>query len=216
MIEKIVTSKTRVKILNLFLTHIDDRYYLRELERVLNESLSPLRRQLVKLEKMGILTIEEEANLKYYRLNKNFAGMEDLRRLVLGSEAVAVSKVEHLTPETVVQGLALDKTAPAPKRVKYDLAVLTLVSIFVLITAVFVVYTGTKNIKQVANLVSAERSAEIGSRIVKTKEPVSPASLKSPDEMISRRWKVQSGGFPVLSSGETGLDLDKEKTSKEL
>ena len=64
MIEKLVTSKTRIKILNLFLSHIDDRYYLRELERMLDESLSPLRRQLVKLVNMGILIVEEEANLQ--------------------------------------------------------------------------------------------------------------------------------------------------------
>ncbi|MEK6733127.1 MAG: transcriptional regulator, partial [Candidatus Omnitrophota bacterium] len=61
MIEKLVNSKTRIKILKLFLSHIDDRYYLRELERMLEESLSPLRRQLVKLTRMGILVVEEEA-----------------------------------------------------------------------------------------------------------------------------------------------------------
>ena len=65
MIEKLVNSKTRIKILKLFLSHIDDRYYLRELERMLEESLSPLRRQLVKLTRMGILVVEEEENLKY-------------------------------------------------------------------------------------------------------------------------------------------------------
>jgi len=83
MIEKLVNSKTRLKILKLFLSHIDDRYYLRELERLLGESLSPLRRQLVKLTNIGILITEEEANLKYYKLNKDFEGLEELRELVL-------------------------------------------------------------------------------------------------------------------------------------
>ncbi len=91
MIEKLVTSKTRIKILKLFLSHIDDRYYLRELERLLDESLSPLRRQLVKLANMGILITEEEANLKYYRLNKNFEGLEELKELVLEKKRLASS-----------------------------------------------------------------------------------------------------------------------------
>lgn len=95
MIEKLVTSKTRIKILNLFLSHIDDRYYLRELERMLDESLSPLRRQLVKLTDMGILIIEEEANLKYYRLNKNFEGLEELKGLILGKEVIASERNER-------------------------------------------------------------------------------------------------------------------------
>src|SRR3990167_9984943 len=89
MIEKLVNSKTRLKILKLFLTHIDDRYYLRELERMLDESLSPLRRQLVKLTQLGILIVEEEANLKYYKLNKGFEGLEELKRIVLESQNYA-------------------------------------------------------------------------------------------------------------------------------
>ena len=86
MIEKLVTSKTRINILKLFLSHIDDRYYLRELERMLGESLSPLRRQLVKLAEMGILITEEEANLKYYRLNKNFEGASVSDSLIKSGE----------------------------------------------------------------------------------------------------------------------------------
>ncbi|MDP2921798.1 MAG: winged helix-turn-helix domain-containing protein [Candidatus Omnitrophota bacterium] len=88
MIEKLVNSKTRLKILQHFLSHIDDRYYLRELERMLEESLSPLRRQLLKLEAMGILTVEEEANVKYYKLNKDFEGLEELKTMVLGQEVL--------------------------------------------------------------------------------------------------------------------------------
>ena len=89
MIEKLVTSKTRIKILELFLSNIDYRYYLRELERMLDESLSPLRRQLVKLTRLGILIVEEEANLKYYKINKNFEGLEELRGLILRKDGIA-------------------------------------------------------------------------------------------------------------------------------
>jgi DNA-binding transcriptional ArsR family regulator len=216
MIEKIVTSKTRVKLLKLFLTHIDNRYYLRELERLLNESLSPLRRQLIKLEKMGILVIEEEANLKYYRLNKNFTGMEELRRLVLGQENISIKQVFEAKPRTlavrglasntnstnsttVVQGLALDKA-------KYDLLILLIVSLFVLGAVSFVVYTSTKNIAQVASLISEK--TDQGSAMAFHKK----AMATLPDEMVSKRWKVRLGNVPVFSSGETG----GEKRGEEL
>ena len=132
---------TRIKILKLFLSHIDDRYYLRELERMLEESLSPLRRQLVKLTRMGILVVEEEANLKYYRVNKNFEGLEDLKKIILekmGSEVIKANE-----PETVMSRsediVEIDTTVP--KQFRYDLVLLSFISLFVLTTAVFVVYS---------------------------------------------------------------------------
>ena len=208
MIEKLVTSKTRIKILNLFLSHIDDRYYLRELERLLDESLSPLRRQLLKLTSMGILITEEEANLKYYKLNKNFEGLEELKRLVLGKEIAAlasetqstcqVSQLAHLTGGQEAQAVS------TPKQFRYDLAILSFVSVFVLATAMFVVYANNKNIKIVSGLVVKNQGAELTN--------VHSATPASNGEMASRKWKVMPGNIPVLSSGEAGGD----KKSKEL
>lgn len=202
MIEKLVTSKTRIKILKLFLSHIDDRYYLRELERMLEESLSPLRRQLVKLTSMGILIVEEEANLKYYRLNKNFEGLEELKEVVLGkSQPVSIPIADRAVP------VPIGDRDRSPMQFRYDLAILSFISIFVLITAMFVGYTNMKNIKQVAKMISGEpfsppRSPTAASEVL----PVSNG------EMASRRWKIMPGNVPVFSTGETG----EEKKSKEL
>ena len=205
MIEKLVTSKTRIKILNLFLSHIDDRYYLRELERMLDESLSPLRRQLVKLVNMGILIVEEEANLKYYKLNKNFEGLEELKELVLGkSEPVPI-------PIPIAdRAVPIGDRDRSPRQFRYDLAILSFVSVFVLATAMFVVYANNKNIKQVANLIS-NSGAE--NRRGGLNLPYGSATPAGNGEMASKKWKVMPGNVPVLSSGgEAGED----KKSKEL
>ncbi|MHC4124061.1 MAG: winged helix-turn-helix domain-containing protein [Planctomycetota bacterium] len=210
MIDKIITSRTRAKLLKLFLNNIDDRYYLRELERRLDESLSPLRRQLVKLTKMGILIIEEEGNLKYYRLNKDFAGIEELRRLVLGREFLAqpassLNKgLEEKPGEPVEQKKVEALRSSNNKHARYDIVVLTIIAFFVLATAVFVVYTSTRNIKEVAGLISE----------TSTPSPVftsRKATATRPDEMISRHWKVLPGGVPALSSRETGGGIDRSK-----
>ncbi|MFH1854019.1 MAG: winged helix-turn-helix domain-containing protein [Candidatus Omnitrophota bacterium] len=204
MIEKIVTSKTRVKLLNLFLTHIDDRYYLRELERMLDESLSPLRRQLLKLVEMGILITEEEANLKYYKLNKSFEGIEELRKLVLGQDHVAAASYlsRAQSRDAAQQPMAAQGAATTtqpdripPKRVRYDLDVLTVVSIFVLVTAVFVLYTSTSSMKQVTRLISSKPAENISKTIAKPTRP---------EEMVSKKWKVLPGNYPAFSTGETG------------
>lgn len=204
MIEKIITSKTRVKLLNLYLTHIDDRYYLRELERMLDESLSPLRRQLIKLVKMGILVTEEEANLKYYRLNKNFTGIEELRRLVLGKTEETVAIPNEVKKEISPLTPTLSPEGRGSKRFKYDAMVLTAIAFFVLATAVYVVYMNSRNINTVANLVTEKTAqvAEFASQ--KITEPTRP------DEMVSRRWKLLPGNIPVLSSGETGGKKSQE------
>ncbi len=226
MLEKIITSKTRIKILKLFLANIDDRYYLRELERKLDESLSPLRRQLMKLQKMGILIVEYEANLKYYRLNKNFTGIKELRKLVLGRDIVGAEQKEArpASPEValvapIASAPRNDVPAPQPQQphvpiatgtvsrttqkqflrfLKFDVAMVTLVSIFVLAAVTFAVYISTRNITQVAGLIS-EKTAQ-GPEALSGKK----ATATRPDEMVSRRWKVLPGNAPALSSGETG------------
>lgn len=190
MIEKLVTSKTRIKILKLFLSNIDDRYYLRQLERILGESLSPLRRQLVKMASMGILITEEEANLKYYRLNKNFEGLDDLKKIVLGIE-------EEKKEENAVEIIS----AGPVRQLRYDLALLSFISIFVLITAIFLVYANNKNIKQVANLLSESKPK---AAVVRKTEVIN-------GEMMSKKWKIFPGNIPVLSSVETGKDKKSEE-----
>src|SRR3989338_7479401 len=181
MIETLINSKTRIKVLKLFLSHIDDRYYLRELERLLGESLSPLRRQLIKLTNIGILTTEEEANLKYYKLNKNFEGLEKLKEIVLESRNHPESQAllgygagveADLRPDAELTWKdTADKPAlqfncqaglgmTAKKQIRYDLALLSFISVFVLATAIFVVYTNAKNIKQVVNIVSNKTAIE--------------------------------------------------------
>ena len=164
---------------------------------MLGESLSHLRRQLLNLVKMGILTVKEEANIKYYRLNKNFEGMDGLRKLVLGHDYVDAAAQEAVT--TPVQTNSI-----LPKRVKYDLVALTLISVFVLVTSMFVLYTSTSSIRKVTGLVSGKNITDAISKSI--------ARPTRPDEMTSKRWKVLPGNVPALSTGE----IEGTKRSKEL
>jgi inorganic pyrophosphatase/exopolyphosphatase len=150
---------------------------------------------------MGILVTEEEANLKYYRLNKNFEGLEELRKIALG-----VTEVETIEPEIAVSHSSdtIETLSASPKQFRYDLAILSFVSIFVLATAVFVVYANNKNTKIVAGLVTKNTGASVAKgRTV---------SSGNNGEMMSKKWKVMPGNVPVLSSGET----DETEKSKEL
>ena len=107
---------------------------------------------------------------------------------------------------------------PKLNRIRYDLAVLSFVSVFVLITAIFVVYANNKNIKQVVRLISKETVLDSASVIYSpdrsnniSAKPRSTVSASN-GEMTSKKWKVIPGNIPVLSNVETG----EEKNSKEL
>lgn len=55
MLSNLFGSKTRVKILKLFLTHPDDKFYIRQISRDLKLQLNSVRRELDNLEKFGLL-----------------------------------------------------------------------------------------------------------------------------------------------------------------
>ena len=67
----LIKSKTREKILQFFFSHKENKYYLRELERILSLSVGNIRRELISLEKSGLFKKEKTGNLVYYFLNKN-------------------------------------------------------------------------------------------------------------------------------------------------
>ncbi len=55
MLSNLFGSKARVKILKLFLTHPDDKFYIRQISRDLKLQLNSVRRELDNLEKFGLL-----------------------------------------------------------------------------------------------------------------------------------------------------------------
>ncbi|RLC39082.1 hypothetical protein DRH27_00575 [Candidatus Falkowbacteria bacterium] len=56
MLGKLFGSKTRVKILKLFLSKPDERFYIRQIARDLKLQLNSVRRELENLEQFGLLT----------------------------------------------------------------------------------------------------------------------------------------------------------------
>lgn len=83
MLEKLFSSRVRVKLLTVFLTNPDARFYIRELERVLEESPYAIQRELRRLESIGLLVAEPEANLRYYAVNKQFPIYPELKNIIL-------------------------------------------------------------------------------------------------------------------------------------
>src|ERR1035437_4021084 len=81
MFSDLITSKSRVKLLNVFLASPTEMYHVRELVRRTNDEINAVRRELSFLEKKGILIREPRANRVYYSLSKTYPFYYDLLRM---------------------------------------------------------------------------------------------------------------------------------------
>ncbi len=78
MFSDLITSKTRVKILELFLENPGEMFHVREAVRRVDEEINAVRRELIHLEKNGILKREPRVNRVYYYLDKSYPYFFDL------------------------------------------------------------------------------------------------------------------------------------------
>ena len=88
MLKSIMGSETRVKILTLFFLNPNRKFYVREIARRTGGNINSVRRELQKLESIGLLRSEREGNLKYYGTDKKMPIYEELRRIFLKTEGL--------------------------------------------------------------------------------------------------------------------------------
>lgn len=81
MFEDLITSKTRIKILHLFLENLGEMFHVREIVRRVDEEINAVRRELILLDKKGILNREARANRVYYSLDASYPFYYDLIKI---------------------------------------------------------------------------------------------------------------------------------------
>jgi len=82
MIEALISSKTRVKLLLKFFLNSSNRAYLRGLEEEFDESTNAIRLELNKLEKAGMVNSDVEGNKKYFKANVKHPLFFDLNSII--------------------------------------------------------------------------------------------------------------------------------------
>lgn len=83
MIEQLFGSKTRVKLLQLFLSSPDRSFFVREITRKIDEQINSVRRELANLLNIGIITSESNNNKLYYKVNQSSPHFEALKLMFL-------------------------------------------------------------------------------------------------------------------------------------
>lgn len=90
MFSDLITSRSRVKLLNVILSYPSEMFHVRELVRRTGDEINAVRRELAYLEKKGVLGREPRANRVYYYLSKNYEFYYDLLRI--GSKTIGLGE----------------------------------------------------------------------------------------------------------------------------
>jgi hypothetical protein len=72
LLEDLIISKVRVKMLELFLTNPGKIFHVRDIVRRIDEEINAVRRELSHMEKIGLVSKEQRANRLYYALRKDY------------------------------------------------------------------------------------------------------------------------------------------------
>lgn len=81
MIDALFGSKTRVKLLHLFLNNPNRAFYVREITRKIDEQINSVRRELANMLNIGIIKSDSSNNRLYYEINQHYSYYEALRSI---------------------------------------------------------------------------------------------------------------------------------------
>ncbi len=107
MLEHLFGSKTRVKLLALFLRHPDEAIFVRELTRRVGTQINAVRREIANLVRFGLINevVEEGVSedgrkrpglkRKYYRVNKSFALLPEITGLIVKAQIMLEQQLDQ-------------------------------------------------------------------------------------------------------------------------
>lgn len=78
MIDSLFGSKTRVKLLYLFLNNPEKSFYVREITRMIDEQINSVRRELANMVSVGIVKQDAIDNKLYYSVNEDYPYVKPL------------------------------------------------------------------------------------------------------------------------------------------
>ncbi len=99
MIDALISSKTRIKLLLKFFLNSHATAYLRSLEGEFGESSNGIRLELNRLENAGLLTSESEGNKKIFRANTAHPLFREIHNIVMkhiGLDQVVENVIQRL------------------------------------------------------------------------------------------------------------------------
>ena len=115
----ITKSKIRQDLLAIFFTNPSQKYYLRELQRILGYSAGSIRRELLKFQKDNLFNTQRVGNLLYYSLNTKHPLFEELSSIVSKTIGVegrlrkALSSIKKIKTAFIYGSFAANSQSPS-------------------------------------------------------------------------------------------------------
>jgi hypothetical protein len=91
----IITSKVRVKILDLFFSNVKEMYHVRGIVREIKEEINAVRRELERLGNAGLLKKENRGNRLYYFLNSDYDFYGDILSIVCKTTGMGAAIIQN-------------------------------------------------------------------------------------------------------------------------
>lgn len=95
LLEDLIISRVRVKILTLFLTNPSQIYHVRDIVRKVDEEINAVRRELAHLEKAGLLAKEQRANRLFYGFRTEYPLYFELMELITKSSGLGYDIIKN-------------------------------------------------------------------------------------------------------------------------
>lgn len=132
MLQHIIPSKARRKILELFFHHPTEIYYLRKVVRETQEEVNAVKRELDILYEEKVLLKERRLNKIYYSLNKNYYFYDEFLRIFTKTSLLPTLIYKNLSKIGKVKYIALSIRYAKNLPIKDDEIYLLFVGVIVL------------------------------------------------------------------------------------
>ena len=86
MLEKLFTSKTRVRILGMLLFNSDSNFHLREIAREVKITPIYVKKELQNLEELNLVSSSKKGNLSIFQVNRNSPIFTELKSIFMKTE----------------------------------------------------------------------------------------------------------------------------------
>ncbi len=109
MIDALFGSKTRVKLLHLFLNNPGKSFYVREITRLIEEQINSVRRELANMLQVGVITSASADNKLFYQVNQRYEHYVALRAIFADERIEKLPMPDRLSPwrESIIKLPAL-------------------------------------------------------------------------------------------------------------
>ncbi len=95
LLEDIIISRVRVKMLQLFLSHPGTIFHVRDIVRKIGEEINAVRRELAHMEEAGMVSKEHRANRLFYTFRKEYPLYYELLELIGKTSGLGFDILKH-------------------------------------------------------------------------------------------------------------------------